>query len=225
MRTHSTMIPGLLALILLAGRADALSPPFLQFTKETLPVGGTFVQHPGNASQYYVVPAAAITQHKENFGKRSGLYYSPPDGGGKFGLLTDRFDFRQLVINPATQRLYVHIVWRHAYMRPEGLVGQDRVLIASSEDGVKWKDITPPDPPNKRPTDHPIAVNLHGVTLVQDPEHEKRICLVVDRAFGFVMRALDDEHTKWEIVSLREWKEQQPTTQPASRPAGQSAAG
>ena len=183
--------------------------------------------HEGNASdwrdgrsgsakpaQYYVVPAGAITGHKENFGKRSGLYFSPANAEGKFMLITDHFDFRQVIIHPVTHKLYAHIVWRRVYMRSDGLVAQDLGLVAVSDNGLRWKDVTSPESPNRLPTDHPIGVQLVGSRLVPDPEHEKRICVVVDGAFGFVLLALDDEHTKWEFAS-RQWQRNHPSVRPA----------
>lgn len=151
---YTAIVLGCVAVLLTPWRAGAISPSPFQFTKETLPVGGTFVEHPRTRALYYIVPAAAIARHRENFGKRQGLYFSPPSAAGKFMIVTDRFDFRQLVINPVTHRLYAHIVWRYVHMGPEKVIGQDRGLIATSDDGFTWKDVTPsetPRPSKNRP--------------------------------------------------------------------------
>jgi hypothetical protein len=205
-----------LSLLLLRG-VNATSPSPLRFTKEDLPTGGTFLSHPANASRYYFVPPDAIAQRRENFGKSAGLYYSPPDAGGKYKLVNSRFNFRNVFLHPVTHKLFALIQWRDVYHDDAGLIGvADKGIIAVSDDGVRWKDLTPPDFEKNVSLQRNI-VNMEG-WLAQDPERPNRICFIRRDPFGFVLRSLDDAHSKWEILSLRHWQELHPTTRPATAP-------
>ncbi len=64
-----------------------------------------------------------------------------------------------------------------------------------------------------------VLAEKHRVGFLQDPQHPKRICVTMLGPYGFVLRAVDDENSKWETVSLRDWQRQYPATAPASAPA------
>jgi len=191
----------LLAVPLFAvGGAGGTSPSLWQYGRDDLPAGGTFLQYADSPTQFYFVPADAIAGRRENFGKRQGLYFGP-NANGKFALFTDRFDFRDVFIHPVTRKLFAIIRWREVCPGPDGfLVARDMGAIATSDDALRWKDLTPPD--FQKGASLRAAI-LNDVKIQRDPGHRNRICVVRSDPFGFVLRATDDAHAKWEIVPMK----------------------
>jgi hypothetical protein len=195
--------------------------PEPRYAKAKLPADGKFLRHPTNGSEYYFLPVD-FTGRRANVGARPGLYYSPADSGGEFKILRVGLDFRDVYVHPTTGKLFAIIGWQHVYQGKDDVIAKDMGMIAVSDDGRRWKDVTPPD----------FSVNVSMKETVvtgkiqQDPERRNRVCVVRrdpnglgygNDPIGFVLRASDDEHTKWEIIRMPKWQEVLATTRAASR--------
>jgi hypothetical protein len=199
-----------------------------RYTKAELPADGRFLRH-ANGSEYYFV-SADILRRRANLGALPGLYYSPADSGGQFQILRTDLDFRDVYVHPVTGKLFAIIRWQHVYQGKDDVIAEDIGMIAMSNDGRKWKDVTPPD--------FSVNVSMRKAVVTgkiqQDPERPNRVCVVrrdphdlgyggfgygEDRT-GFVLRASDDEHTKWEIIRMPKWHEVLARRRAASRAPG-----
>lgn len=150
--------------------------------KSDLPSGGKFVQHPSEQIvQYYYG------------GRHSGLFVSWDRGNTWTRLST--FSFRNVFVHPETGKLFAAINYEWLDENKDGyLVQSYSCKVLRSEDGKKWKDITPGR------SHIPMVFDVF-----QDPDDPVRVCFRAHALRTYIYQATDDEYSEWTNYREGQW--------------------
>ena len=166
------------------------------FRKGDLPTGGDFSKHPQNEKlQYYFTNRMRMWSDKTNVQKQPGLYVSA-DGGQSWKLLDASFEFKELLVHPATATLYAVVNYSGVKTNNVGYIQSfSSDMALRSKDGKHWTNITGG------------RGYMSDITnIMPDPDSPHRVCLRVNNIRGYVLQSVDDTYSNWSWYSDGEWK-------------------
>lgn len=191
----------ILAALTISTAAQATSVPPRQYAPDELPKGGRLVTGADGVARYWFVPSSEIATRKENFGKRAGLYFCSGRGSDRFELLESRFDVLDFFVHPTTRTLYAVFRTSSVAPGPDGFLKRvNRDMVAKSENGTDWKEISPKSGLTPR----------EPYSLIQDPDHPNRVCVVMGVVHRGVLQSKDDEYSAWRDWNEAYWKQNHP---------------
>ncbi len=170
------------------------------YERTELMEGGEFFHDPRDKRiTYFLGPRWLRWRDEKNLRRQGGLLFSA-DGEKTWKVLSRQFEFEHFFVHPITGLYYSVIEDEWLSTDQAGhLVRSSGNKIVMSDDGRHWFDLT-------RGSGHLALIT--GCFL--DPDHPKRICLVISTLRPSILQYRDDDYSDWIGIGIAQWQATHP---------------